>query len=493
VSPNDDLGRKTASAALWAFLSAGGSRLVALATLVILARLLAPLEFGLFAFALVWVTYVETLGDLGTGVALIYWPDRRSEAAQVTFLINMLTGWAWFALTWTLAPAIADFFNSPEGTAIVRGLAFSFPLKFLGNTHDALAQKDLRFRARALPEMALTTIKGIIAVSLAFAGFGAWSLVWGQLGGVAVSTALLWMLVPWRPSLSMPRQLVGPMLVYGRGIVAVNILAAIVHHADAAVVGRMIGAQALGLYHVAARVPEMSIAIIFWVVGKVVFPAFARLHSAGESLRDAYLAALRYVSLFTIPAAIGLFATAYPLVETFFGEKWIGAAPILQLLALYGGIRSLGTHAGDVMKATGRTNLLAGLGVLKAAVIVPALIFAARYGVVAVAGALAVATLATVALNLVVMMRLIDLRFAPLWDAVRTSLAAGLVLAVTLAIVSRFTGAMAAPAALAVLVTGGVGAYAAATWTIDRTAILTAARLLRRPAVTIPRERESQP
>jgi integral membrane sensor domain MASE1 len=90
-------------------------------------------------------------------------------------------------------------------------------------------------------------------------------------------------------------------------------------------------------------------------------------------------------------------------------------------------------------------------------------------------------------------MRLIDLRFAPLWDAVRTSLAAGLVLAVTLAIVSRFTGAMAAPAALAVLVTGGVGAYAAATWTIDRTAILTAARLLRRPAVTIPRERESQP
>ena len=193
-----------------------------------------------------WTPAGETVGDLGTGMALVYWPDRRDDAAQVTFAINMIAGTFWCILTILLAPFIADFFNTPQGTNIVRALALAFPLKYLGNTHDALARKDLRFRARAVPELSLAILKAAIAIVLAWQGFGAWSLVWGHLGGLLCWTAFLWIMVPWRPSFALPRDLVAPMLRYGRGIIAVNIIASILHHVDLVIVGRFLGLTALG-------------------------------------------------------------------------------------------------------------------------------------------------------------------------------------------------------------------------------------------------------
>ncbi|HEX6177256.1 MAG TPA: oligosaccharide flippase family protein, partial [Thermoanaerobaculia bacterium] len=193
------VGRTTARAAVWAFLSTGGSKLITLVALMILARLLAPTEFGLLAFALVYITYAETIGDLGTGHALIYWPDRREDAVQVTFWVNVAMGIFWCVTTILIAPAVADFFNTPNGTGIVRVLGFSFLIKYLGNTHNALAAKDLRFRARTVPELGLAAVKAVISIALAYMGFGAWSLAWGHLAGLACWTVFLWIMVPWRP------------------------------------------------------------------------------------------------------------------------------------------------------------------------------------------------------------------------------------------------------------------------------------------------------
>ena len=416
---------RTFNAAIWAFLATAGTRVVTLASLVVLARLLAPADFGLLAFALVYITYAETIGDLGTAVALIYWPERRDDAAQVTFVTNVAMGIFWCALTLALAPLIADFFHSPDATPIVRVLAWSFLIKFLGNTHDALAQKDLRFRARAIPEVSQAVIKAAISIVLAMLGFGAWSLVWGHIAGTAIWTIAAWLIVPWRPRLAFPRDLFGPMLRYGQGIVSVNILAAVVHHADRAVVGRMLGPVALGLYQIGDRVPDASVSVIIWVVSKVLFPAFARLQGSVDDLRRAYLQAFTYVSIVTIPAAALLCIAAEPIVRVFFGPKWLPAVPVMQWLAIYTGIRSLGTQAGDVLKATGRTGLLAALGVVKAIVTVPLLIAAAPYGVEAVAMTLALVTLATAGLNIGIVMRLLHFNVMDMFRAIWANLLAG--------------------------------------------------------------------
>ena len=457
---------RTMNAAVWAFLATAGTRLVTLVSLAVLARLLAPRDFGLLAFALVYITYAETIGDLGTTVALIYWPERRDDAAQVTFVMNAVMGVFWFTLTLVLAPAIAAFFRNPEAADIVRVLAVSFVIKFLGNTHDALAQKDLRFRARAIPELALAIVKAALSIALAALGFGAWSLVWGHVAGQTVWTIAAWAIVPWRPRPALPRDLFAPMLRYGRGIVGVNVIAAVVHHADKAVVGRLLGTAALGVYQIADRLPDATVTVIIWVVSKVLFPAFARLQHSIDELRGAYLRALTYVSIVTVPVAAGLCVAAEPIVRVVFGPKWMAAVPVLRWLAIYTGVRSLGTHAGDVLKATGRSGLLAAFGVVKAALIVPSLIVAARWGLEAVAMALALVTLLTVILNIAIVMRILRFGVVDVVRSIRSSALAGA--ALVLATLPLLRVEVRPELLLGATIAAGAAAYTATLLLVDR-------------------------
>jgi PST family polysaccharide transporter len=456
---NPELGRRTAWALIWAVLGAGAGKLLTLASIAVLARLLAPAEFGLFAFALVYLAYLETLGDLGTGMALIYWRDRTRDVAQITFGLNLLTGVAWFLLTWLLAPAVAGFFHSPGGTPILRALGAALVLKALGNTHDALCKKELRFKARTIPEIGLAAVKAALTVALAGAGAGVWSLVWGHLAATAARTALLWRVVSWRPAWRWPTDLLQPVLTYGGWIVAVNVIAAIVHHIDYVVVGRMLGVTALGFYQMAYKVPETVVIVLVWQASMVLFPAFSQARASGRSLGDAYLTALRYFSLLVVPAAVGVFLLAEPLVVTLFGESWRASVPILRALAVYSGLRALGTHAGDVLKAQGRPRLLAGLCAVKAIVLVPALIVAARWGATAVAATTAGVAAATILLDFALVQRTAGIPLRAILGAIGTSLAPTAVLALFLTAWTHAAGGAGGPLLLAGGVVLGLAGY----------------------------------
>lgn len=459
---DERIARAATRAIGWSFLGLAASRLVTLAGLAALARLLAPADFGLLAFALVSIAYVETISDLGVGAALVYWPSRTADAAQVAFVLNVALAGVWLALTIALAAPVAAFFGSPQGEAILRALAWSFPIRALGATHDALCQKGLRFRARIVPEVGQAAVKAVLSVVLATAGFGVWSLVWGHLLGLVAWMLLLWAVVPWRPRRHWPAGLLGPMLGYGRGVVAVNFLAAVTHHADLVIVGRMLGATALGFYQMAGKVPEMTIIVLVWVTSRVLFPAFSRMRAEGQAVGEAYLAALRYVSIVSVPAAVGLAVLGEPLVLTVFGETWRPAAPVLRALAVYAGVRSLSTPAGDVLKALGRPGLLAALSALRALVLVPSLIASARFGAVFVAMALASVTAVALFVNTGVACRLTSVTGARAVGAVRTSLLAGTALALVLLAWHRWSAGMAPGARFAGGALVGLGAYALA-------------------------------
>lgn len=404
------VGAKTARAAIWAFLSTAGAKAVTLIGLTLLARLLAPKEFGLLAFAMVYITYAEAIGDLGTGTALVYWPDRRNDAAQVTFIVNVIAGIGWCIVTLIIAPYVADFFNAENGTAIIRVIAFSFILRFLGNTHDALLQKDLRFRARMIPDLSLALVKAILAIILAYFGFGAWSLIWAHLAGLGTRTVLVWFATSWRPNLTFPRDLFKPMLSYGRGIITVNVLGAVGAHADMAIVGHYLGTTQLGLYQLATKIPETTTVVLLWVLSRVLFPAFAKMHAEGGSLRQPYLISSRYIVAITMPAAIGTMVLSHQIVEVFFGKPWLPAAPVLSAFAAYTGFRCLSTNAGDILKATGRAKILARLAYMKTGLTLPALLFAAQFSTTAIATALAIVAAFNTCVTLTVASRVVDVK-----------------------------------------------------------------------------------
>lgn len=456
-------GRMAAGGMAWSVFATAGGRVISLASVVVLARLLAPAEFGLVAFALVFIAYVEAIGDLGTGAALVRWPDRWPQVAQLAVAINLAMGAVWFALTLVAAPVVADFFGNPDGVSVLRALAWTFPLKALGNTHDALLQRELRFRARAVPELSLLVAKAAVAIPLAVAGLGVWSLVWGQLVGQALWTVLVWIMVPWRPAREMPRlDIVKPVFSYGRGIVAVNLLAVVVHHADLVVVGRVFGAAVLGFYQMADKLPDVAITLLSRATSKVLFPVFSRLHAGGDALRDTYTASLRYLSLLTTPAAVGLVLLAEPIVLTVFGARWLPSVPILRALAAYAGIRALSASAGDILKAIGRPGVLAFLAAIRAVVLVPALILASAGGPAAVALMLTAITVLSTIMTLAVVCRLSDLSWGSVPDALRPSLGTAAVLAVVLGLVVHATARLSPAVQLAVGSVLGLGAYLAA-------------------------------
>jgi PST family polysaccharide transporter len=470
MSQQHGIGRQAMTGMAWSIFATGGGRLISLASIAVLARLLTPTHFGLVAFALVFIAYVEAIGDLGTGAALIRWPERWRDVAQVTFAINLAMGVVWFGLTVVSAPAIARFFGSAEGAPVLQALAWTFLIKGLGNTHDALLQRELRFQARAVPEVSLLVAKAAVAIPLAFAGFGAWSLVWGQLIGQAVWTVLLWVMVPWRPARALPRvDIVRHVFAYGRGIVAVNVLAAVVHHVDVVVIGRAFGAAALGLYQMADKLPDLAITLVSRSASKVLFPVFGRLQAGADALREMYATSLRYLSLLTTPAAVALMLLAEPIVLTVLGAQWLPSVPILRALAAYAGIRALSASAGDVLKAVGRPGALAALAAARAVVLVPALIFASTMGPVAVAWMLAaVTTIGTVA-NIAFVCRVGAIPPSTIIEAIRPSVGAGALLAVGLAIAMRWAETLPPALQLVVAAVVGITVYAAALRVISPT------------------------
>lgn len=407
------IAHRAARGVLWTYLSFAGGKLLVFASTVVLARLLVPSQFGQVAFALLVISYLETVGDFGASSALIYEQVEKKAAANIAFLTSLGSAIGWFVIVYFTAPFIADFFNDPEVVPILRAMAWVFPITALGNVHDAILRKELDFGKRVIPDLASGAIKGLISILLAWYGWGAWSLVWGQVAGAAVTTFILWIVVPWRPSLTGSLALARRMFAYGSKIVSVNIVSAIVHDADYVVVGRVLGATALGLYTMAYKIPELTITMVIWVVGKVAFPVYAKLRDDPPALRAAFLSTLQYLSLLTVPVGVGLALLAGPFVGLFFGPAWIDAVPAMQALAVAGTVRSLGSHAGDVYKATNRADILVKLGIARAVILIPAMIWGAQFGIFGVAVAQVIVTAASTVVNLLIAGRV--LQVSPLY------------------------------------------------------------------------------
>lgn len=408
--PRQEIWHQAVRGLIWSGAGLAASRLFSLVTILILARLLAPSEFGQFGLIMLIVAYLETVSDLGINAALIYLQNRFAETATVAFWISITMGVLLAAVTFLLAPLGAVFFGEPAFTELARAMSFLLILNALGNTHDALLRQKLDFKRRFVPEVLRSFGKGLLAVPLAFLGWGVWSLVWGQLAGAALAIIVLWRVVPFRPKLQFPLGLAGHMLRYGRHIVALNFLSAFLHHADALVVGKLLGSAALGFYLLAYRIPELAISTLIWIVGKVTFPTFSIVKEDPAALRVAFLSSQRFLSLVTIPAGIGLAMLAPAVIVTLYGEKWHASIPILQALALSLAVRSLGSHAGNVYKAIGRPEILTKLALVRVFVLTPSLVVGANFGTVGVACAVLLVTLVFSAANIFIASKVMHLR-----------------------------------------------------------------------------------
>ncbi|MDQ3730179.1 MAG: lipopolysaccharide biosynthesis protein, partial [Actinomycetota bacterium] len=380
-------GRKTAGGILWSNASFLATRAVSLITLLVLARLLAPSEFGVLAAIVVYLSLIELWSDLGMNATVVYEQERGvSDRVQTAFTLNLLLAVTLSAAGFLLAPLIAGFFDMQEHTDLFRLGALNPLLRSAGNIHDSLLLRDMSFRRRVIPDLIQTAARAVVSIALAVAGLGAESLVLGMLVGTLFWAIVQWKLSPLRPTFALDFGVVRSMAAYGSGAAALRVIAAINIRLDAIIVGKVLGERALGLYSVAFRVPELLLETVASNISLVAFPALSRKHvTEKEGVAGSARLLLHFQALYALPLATGIAIVGTPMIVVLFGSRWEPAGGVASAVAVMAGVSSLAFPLGDIFKAVGKQRVLALIGITQTPLMIAALVFVAPAGIVAIA------------------------------------------------------------------------------------------------------------
>lgn len=461
--------RKVASGVVWNLLAFGFGKLTLLLVTSILARLLTQDEVGVVGAAVVAINYLTIIKDLGFGAALIQKRGDVNEAANTVFTINIILGFLLSLLVIPLAPYVGNYYNEPQVTSVLRWLGISFAINAFGAVHVVWLLRDLDYRRKALPEMGNSLVKAVVSIGMALAGFGVWSLVFGQIAGAAASVILVWILLPWRPRLSIDRGIATSLFKFSSSIVGSDILTVFIDNVDYLIVGRVFGLATLGVYTFAYRLPELLVIGNLWILGTIAFPAFSSIQDKPDEMRRGFLGSVRLVELIVTPIALGLIVAADPLVRVVFGEDWLEIVPILRVLAAYAWIYSIGFHVGGIYKAVGRPDILVKLSIFSIVILVPSLLLGAHYfGVIGVAYGHLFAVIIRRAVSLFFATRFVNVTVGEIFAQIRASLLAGLAMTVLAFAVLYLTSGWSALPQLLVVALVGAAAYLGLLWRSER-------------------------
>ncbi len=382
-----DWGRKMRGGLAWSTVGYGVSRMSTLITTIILAHILVPSQFGLVAAAVVYLSLIELGGDLGMNATVVYEQEHHDHSRlHVAFTLNLIFSMGLAAVGVLLAPLVADLFGFGAHAALFRLAPLSLVFSAFGNIHDALLLREMDFRQRIKPMMVKSLVRSVVSIVLALKGFGAYSLVLGMLAGSASWSVAQWWITSYRPRLSLDRAIARSMAAYGGASAALEVLAVIGARVDQIVVGRILGATALGLYTIAYRIPETAIDTVSWTVSVVAFPGLAHLRTSEEKgMGSAALSVLRFQALYALPVAGGLAVLASPLIVVLFGANWRAAGAVMSAVCVMSGLAAIVAPLGDVFKALGRQRTLVILALLQFPVYIGLMVWAGPHGIVTVA------------------------------------------------------------------------------------------------------------
>lgn len=359
------LAKKTAHAMVWVILITMFTRVLGFVTQIVLARILVPADFGLLAIGLLAINSMGIFRDLGFGATLIYKKDDSDHtAANTAFILLPLVASALFLIAYFSAPYIAVFFNNAAVEPIVQVLALTFVVSSCGTVPSMLLEKELEFKKKVVPETVPAIGSAFVAIWMAVNGYGVWSLVYGQIVSAILTAGLIWLVSSWRPTFKFDRKIANILFDYGKHIMGASIIIFLVTNIDDAIVGKFLGMEALGFYTLAYTISNLPATQITNLVGRVMFPLYAKLQDDQNALRSAYLKTLQYVSMLSIPAAFGIFVIAPNFVSVVIGDKWLPAVPAMRILCIYGLFRSLNGTLGPMFQATGNPKVLENTALL---------------------------------------------------------------------------------------------------------------------------------
>lgn len=444
----------------WTMFSYALNKVLTLATTVALAHLLTPDDFGLVAYAYLAIVLLTVFRDFGVGSALIVRHPLDDRDKATTLTIILICGVAGAALISALSSPIANLFGEPRMAGILAALSLTLVFGAPAWFYEAVMQRELEFRKRFLGMTAYNVVYAPLAVVLAVAGAGVWSLVVGSIAGTIASAAAYMILAPYRlwPGFDLGRARAA--IAGGAGFMLQGGVAFVRQNADYLAVGRLLGTAQLGYYTLAYRISEVPYLGIADPVAKVTFPGFARMQGRGEDVSGSFLSVLRLVAVATCPIGVILSGVADPFVHVVLGDKWLPMIGPLSVLGLWCVLRSVTAITGWLLNSLRMAGLLGKISVGILIPLIPGVIIAADLGgTTAVAWVVFADTaIEMVAISVVVQSRA-DISLGRQWAAVRPVILACLPTWATAALVARATADSAPVLSLAASVLGALAVY----------------------------------
>lgn len=353
------LKRKTYSAVRWTTVAAVTRALLQIVQVVVLARLLAPEDYGLMAMVGVVLGFAGLFSDLGVNSAFVQRQTVTPEQRSSLFWLNVALSTVLSLLLITLSPLISGFFADERLTPLLMLSSTTFVIGALGLQVRVAAEKELNFRPVALMEIVAASLGFVAALWAAFADWGVYALVLGGIVTAVAGTVFAWMFLAhgWRPMWCLRMTDVRPYLGFGGAMMANNIVNQFNMSIDLLLGGRQLGAAQLGLYSVPRNLVLQLQMLVNPIITRVGFPLIAQVQHDVVRVRSIYLKTLNMTASINAPLYVGIAFFAPDVVRVALGVDWQEAAPLLRILALWGLFRSIGNPVGSLLFGMGRAGL----------------------------------------------------------------------------------------------------------------------------------------
>lgn len=390
-----NLKERTVRGVAWASIDNWGRQLLSFAVYTGLARLLDPKSFGLVALAGIYVYLVQIFVDQGLGTVLVQRQELEREHLDSSFWISIAVSGLFFLLSSLLADPLAELFHEPRVAPVIRWLSLLFVIYALSSVPKATLTRNLEFKALAIRSLVSTAAGGVVGLSMAFRGWGAWSLVGQQLTAAVVGMFCLFWATPWRPRLAFSGKHLRDLYRFALSVLGSDSLYFVAQRTDQTLVGYGFGATALGPYSLASRLTQLLMDAVAAPLQLVALPALSRLQSERSQMHKTFLRFCEVGATVGFPAFTGVALLAPEFVPTIFGKQWTGAITIIEILAFFAALRLAITFFHPLWLASGRPGLYLVIFVAQTLVNLLACLFAIRWNPVAVA----VAVLVTMAIH----------------------------------------------------------------------------------------------
>lgn len=375
--------KKTAlTGVFWSTIQQFSTQGIAFIVSVILARLLSPAEFGLIGMISVLMGIGSILMEGGLGQSLIRTTDPTDEDYTTVFYFNLIGSIIVYMIVYLLSPFIADFYREPLLERIVRWYCFIFIINAFAGVQYTRLSKQMQFKKELTIAIPSLIVSSIVGVSMAYMGYGVWSLVGSALMQSLLGAFQLWFRSDWKPTWNFNKEKFKYHFHYGYKLTLSGLLDTVFANAYIIIIGKLFAPAQVGFFNRADSLKQLPVTNISVVLNKVTFPLFAQIKDDDVRLKEIYKKIMQMVLFFVAPILLILSALAEPLFRFLFTEKWLPAVPYFQILCWNGILYPIHSYNLNILKVKGRSDLFLKLEFVKKAILIVAIAISIHFGII---------------------------------------------------------------------------------------------------------------